>query len=515
MTVSVSRLAWNHSRLLCCALPILLAACSADDFGAPEAPEEQIEALAGAVSLSPTSDVALSSIWGGGGTTPIYKLVDDGTSFAASDGGTTFARSAPGVATSSLTLGYSGAPAGGAAQVVVNTQAWTINSGAGTVRVKLYDGSTLIGTGPTHALTANPQNLSDTFTGLSVADGNQIRTEVVFQNTAGQGSLIASVIWIDVAQAQSGPNVSDKLVPKNGAWWGAYARASAAIGWDWNLAVQQFEAKAGRKIDIVYRYHDWGSNDNGKFPDVHETAQMNAGYIVHLSWETRQYSAGTNVTWTQIANGSQDAVIDAAALRAKAAPAKFMISFDHEMDNTAVHGSDGPDADYVTAYRRIIDRFKAAGVTNVVWVWTPMGWSGTYNRLPALYPGDSYIDWLAYDPYNFYTCNNGGWKDPSTTIGSYYTWMHQPQQMTWHGQKPYMLAEFSSHEDAANPTRKGDWMRGFVNALKLYPEVKAVQFFNSTTSLSGGFCNLAVDSTPDAQAGYAQAGSDPYVNQPH
>jgi glycosyl hydrolase family 26 len=511
----------SYQWLLRCSLPVLIAACGMDDPGVyelsePEPTEAQAAGLATVVSLKPTSDVALSNIWGGGGTAPIYKLVDDGTSFASSDGGSTFARSAPGITTTSLTLGYAGAPAGGASEVAVNYQAWSINSGAGTVTVKLYNGNTLLGTAPAQTLSTSAKNLSHTFTGLSVEDANQLRTEVVFQNTAGQGSLIASIVWIDVTQPDPGqPVVSDKLVPKNGAWWGAYARASAAVNWNWDTALKNFEAKAGRKLDIVYRYHDWGSNDNGIFPDVYEKSQMTQGYIVHLSWESRQYSSGKNFTWTEIANGSQDAVINAAAQRAKASTAKFMISFDHEMDNTAVHSADGPDVDYVAAYRHIIDLFKAAGVTNVVWVWTPMGWSGTYSRLPNLYPGDSYIDWLGYDPYNFYTCNKGAWKTPATTFGSFYDWMHQPAQMAWHGAKPYILAEFSSHEDSADPNRKGDWMRDVVDAIKLYPDIKAVQFFDSTTSLSGGFCNLLVDSTSQAQAGYAEAGTDPYVNQPH
>ncbi|WP_437669222.1 glycoside hydrolase family 26 protein [Sorangium sp. So ce131] len=481
--------------------------------------DDHVSGVSSSASLVPTSDVALNNVWGGGGTAPIYKLVDDGTSFSSSDGGSTFARSAPGATNASLLLGYSGAPAGGASEVVVNYQAWAINGGAGTIRVNLYDGATLIGAGPARALSASQQNLSDTFGGLHVANANQLRTELVFQNTAASGSLVSSVVWIDVTppgdDEPSGgePAVSDKLVPRNGAWWGGYAPARN-FGWDWGAAIEDLEAKAGRKLDLVYRYHDWGTSDNGVFPDAHETEQLNNGYVVHLSWESRRYSAGQNVTWTEIANGSQDAVIDAAAQRVKNAPGKIMIAFDHEMDNVDVHSADGPDADYVAAYRRVVDRFRAAGVTNVVWVWTPMGWSGTRSRLPGLYPGDSYVDWLGYDPYNFYACNGTGWKDPATTIGSHYDWMHQPAQMAWHGDKPYILSEFSSHEDPADPARKGQWLRTFVDALKRYPDIKAVQIYSSNVTLRSA-CRLSVDSSPEAVAGYAAAGSDPYVNQPH
>ncbi|WP_437961925.1 glycosyl hydrolase [Sorangium sp. So ce119] len=519
-------------RLFLCAVPALLAACGSGELAGSEPMDQQASAAAAAVSLKPTSDVALTKIWGGGGTAPIYALVDDGTSFVESDGGSTFARSSPGSAKASLTLGYSGAPAGGTTQVVVNYQAWSIDGGAGTVRVNLYDGDTLVGSGPARALRAMQQNLRDTFSGLKVRNGDQLRTELVFENSAGQGSLVSSIVWIDVTPADAAapadggtptadggsstdgePVVSDKLVPRDGAWWGAYNSAKN-YGWDWGAAIKDFEGKAGRKLDIVYRYHDWGTADNGVFPDRYETAQMREGYILHLSWESRRYSGGTNVTWTEIANGSQDAVIRAAAERARNAPGKLMISFDHEMDNVDVHAADGPDADYVRAYRRIVDMFREAGATNVVWVWTPMGWSGTRARLPALYPGDSYIDWLGYDPYNFYVCNGGGWKDPATTFGSHYAWMHEPAQRAWHGEKPYILSEFSSHEDPADPDRKGAWMRGVVDALKQYPDIKAVQFYNSNVTLRSA-CKLAVDSSPESVAGYAEAGSDPYVNQPH
>jgi hypothetical protein len=155
-------------------------------------------ALATTVSLSPASDLANDHVWGGGGTAPIFALVDDGQTFAAANDND-FARSAPGVASAAITFGYAGAPAGGASQVVVNHRAWALSGAVGSVQVKLYNGATLLATGPAHALAATKTNFSDRFPGLAVSDANQLRTELDFTNTSGGStSLGDTLVWIDV-----------------------------------------------------------------------------------------------------------------------------------------------------------------------------------------------------------------------------------------------------------------------------------------------------------------------------
>ena len=341
--------------------------------------------------------------------------------------------------------------------------------------------------------------------GAQTGDGGNIGGAMGSAGKGGGGDNIGGAVAPE-------SHVSDKLVPAQGAWWGAHAPADASIGWDWYRAFKEFEAKAERKLDLAYRYHDWGSRDNGVFPDLFEQALMKDGIILHVTWETRQFASGANITWTEIKDGLQDAIIDAAIQRAKAAPAKFMIGFDHEME---LRLQDGPDSHYAAAYRYIVQRFRDAGVSNVVWVWSPGGWKTGWPRFSALYPGDAYVDWLGYGPSNFYTCNNSAWIDPMPRFRAYYDWMHEPAQMAWHGSKPYMLSEFSSHEDPEDPARKGQWIRGVVAALKALPDIKAAQFYNGSLSLSGGACNMRVDSSPQAREGYVAAGRDPYLNQPH
>ncbi|MCW5892013.1 MAG: hypothetical protein KIT14_15925 [bacterium] len=51
---------------------------------------------------------------------------------------------------------------------------------------------------------------------------------------------------------------------------------------------------------------------------------------------------------------------------------------------------------YVQAFRRIMDRLRAEGVTNVVSVWQSSGFTTSRSTLLQWYPGDDYVDWVGY-----------------------------------------------------------------------------------------------------------------------
>lgn len=220
------------------ALLLLAAACSAGDTDDSAPLDQSADELGSGRSLVPASDVSLSNIWGGGGAAPIYKLVDDGVSFAASDKWTTFARSAPGAANAAATFGYAGAAAGGAERVVVSYQAWALDGGTGTVRVKLYDGTTLVGIGAPHAVGATAANFSDTFAKLAVKDANRLRTELDFVNTTptSAGTLACTLIWIDLtpltAAADAGArDTGTPVTPDAGATDASAPPPDAGPGW--------------------------------------------------------------------------------------------------------------------------------------------------------------------------------------------------------------------------------------------------------------------------------------------
>ncbi|MDG4798524.1 glycoside hydrolase [Micromonospora sp. WMMD1082] len=305
--------------------------------------------------------------------------------------------------------------------------------------------------------------------------------------------------------------VSAKLVPSCGAWWGMYTPSSAATGWDHGKVFADVEKQVGRTFDIVHRYHDFSNaGSNGAFPDAYQQQQMREGRLLFFAWESRIFSSGTVLSWKDVYSGGHDATIDAVAGRIRAIGQPVFMGFDHEPEDEPAKGS---DADFVRAWRYVHDRFAAAGAGNAVWVWTMMGWSGHYDRYAGLYPGDRYVDWVAWDPYNFHVCNNSTlWKTPAATMGSFYRWLDE------HGigaGKPRMLAEFGTNFDASDPNAKRRWFEEFPAALKAHPKIKAVNYFNSPgMTRTTGTCNMTMNQDASALAGFAAAGRDAYLRQP-
>ena len=79
--------------------------------------------------------------------------------------------------------------------------------------------------------------------------------------------------------------------------------------------------------------------------------------------------------------------------------------------------------------------FAKLGVHNVIWVWNTEGYLPHERTIAALYPGNAYVDWIGYDPYNYYTCHQASWQSFAQTVQPFYQWLTtQP-----FGDKPVML----------------------------------------------------------------------------
>jgi len=304
---------------------------------------------------------------------------------------------------------------------------------------------------------------------------------------------------------EPGPcTVSALLVPSCGVHWGIYTQRSATEGW-----AQPFldiEQSIGRRFDLVKRYHDWSNaGGSGQFPDRYEQQLGAEGRTLAFAWTSNIWSSGTFASWADIASGKYDeSVILPAAARLKAWGKPVFLDFDHEMDGRT-RTANGTPAEYVAAYRHIHDVMERAGADNIIWAWVPTGTMANTSRIKAMYPGAAYVDWVGYDPYNFYDCNGSSWEDPYESLAPFYTWLSDNGM----GDKPVMLGEYGSVPDESNPQRVAQWYAGVSDALQLLPRIKAVIQWNSSTS---PVCDFRVTGSPEALSGFRIASLDPYVN---
>ncbi|MFF0064060.1 glycoside hydrolase family 26 protein [Streptomyces sp. NPDC005279] len=306
----------------------------------------------------------------------------------------------------------------------------------------------------------------------------------------------------------------EKLVARCGAWWGAY------IPYDRNSSltkpVYAFEKKIGRKLDLVYTYHDMsGGKADGQLLTADEQ-ELGRDRLLMLAWESTVWKephhanyTETQLGWKNIASGKYDAgIIDPQVRRLKAYGKRVFFSFDQEVDARIKEGA-GTPAEYVAAYRHLHDRFRKLGAGNVVWVWTVSGYLGSADVMKQLYPGDDYVDWIGMDQYNYFGCHDTtDWNDFDETQRPTYDWL----LANISAKKPLMLAEFATAPDPADPDRQRGWYSAIPEVIGTMPKVKAMVHWNRATSAEAK-CDLTVNEGP-ALEGYRKAGADRYFKQP-
>jgi hypothetical protein len=259
----------------------------------------------------------------------------------------------------------------------------------------------------------------------------------------GQSFLVDDVSVVPVPTADSTPSTTATgVLPAQGtgALFGYYGTGTA----DSTI----MESKIGRKFDLIHYFKDFDASNN-MWPTPAMLTQAAGGRTIHIGWELVSYDGGydsalqpapgassvdrsgnAQKTWTyrQVTSGSLDAYLDAVATKVKATSAKFIVDIDPETDDrpdiggtAKIRAAAGTRAEYVAAYRHIVDRFRARGVTNVVWAWTMSGWTATDASkawsLQQLWPGPGYVNVIMWDPYNHSATN---WRSFGQMIAPFY-----------------------------------------------------------------------------------------------
>lgn len=296
--------------------------------------------------------------------------------------------------------------------------------------------------------------------------------------------------------------VSPILEPRCGAWLGIWprTRADGTLSTDLGANLASLEQRLGRKLDVVSRYYGWGQD----LPDRWDRQWSAEGRLLLLDLRARNFSTNRYVSWRSIAEGQHDAYLTRLGRQLRDLRTRVFFSFNQEPEQELEKGVGvaGTPADFAAAYRRIHDVFLRAGATNVVWVWWIMGYLGHTGWYHDLYPGDQYVDWVSYDPYDFNGCHNVPRKTPEQTVMPFLNWL---EQSGIGAGKPVMLSEFGSHG-----VDRYDWLVGFGEVIKQAPRIKAVVSFNSNP----GGCDTRVTNSEGSWRGFAHLANDPYFRQP-
>jgi mannan endo-1,4-beta-mannosidase len=258
-----------------------------------------------------------------------------------------------------------------------------------------------------------------------------------------------------VSLAAAPSALAGSIVPSSGVYLGAFANEPGGIS--------ALETRIGRPLALDRTYVPWTFTGWAKrvAPD------RAAGRIPELAW-----SAAPATTAAAIAAGTQDGVIRRAAVAMRNTGTEIMLVPWYEFDQPRGHKRfiGGPRR-IVAAWRHMVGIFRAAGATNVHFVWTPMAFDfAPYAHVDArlFYPGDAYVHWIGADAYNFPTAP---FRTPGQLLNGALRFAIA------HG-KPFLVGETASLGSvAATPA----WVESFAAWAARHAQVKAVTFFDSVS----------------------------------
>jgi Glycosyl hydrolase family 26 len=332
--------------------------------------------------------------------------------------------------------------------------------------------------------------------------GGQWRLPVAAMVAVLAGWLALSALITGCARRAGGPGgsaaPSPQTVPRYPAWSLAPARGALFGAWvqpenssaanSKESAVASFERTIGRKLAVNNFYTAW----TARMPFAMAQWDLRHGTIPMISW------APARTDW--IAAGRYDSLIRARARQLKALHGPVMLRWFWEMGTSENQRYAISPASYVAAWRRIHAIFAQVGVTNVRWVWCPNISDFVRGNAAAYYPGNSYVNWIGADGYNWAPDVSGmHWKSFAQIFEPFYKWGLPTG-------KPMLIGEYGTDEGA--PGAKAAWFRQADSEIKTqFPALRAVVYFNSGHM---NYLNWKVTSSKSALAAFKAFAKDPY-----
>ncbi|WP_311381082.1 glycosyl hydrolase [Arthrobacter sp. ISL-85] len=231
---------------------------------------------------------------------------------------------------------------------------------------------------------------------------------------------------------------------------------------------------AGEVPSIVMSYKDFLQSP----PITELDAVRSRGATPLITWEPWAWGGGVDqpaYSLARITAGDFDGYISQWGQSLAAWGKPVMLRFAHEMNGNwypwaeSVNGNQA--GDYVAAWRHVHDVVAATGAGNVQWVWSPnVPYPGSTD-LGGLYPGQSYVDTVALDGYNWGTSQTwSSWVAPADLLGPGIS-----QLRTLAPGKPVLIAETASSELGGS---KAAWNTDLVSYLAAQPDVMGFVWFH-------------------------------------
>jgi Glycosyl hydrolase family 26 len=241
-------------------------------------------------------------------------------------------------------------------------------------------------------------------------------------------------------------------------------------------------AAAGGKVTFAGMFHDVLAPDgSGGWSNVRES--LNEAWLAHATPFVNIHVG--SVSAAAIANGSYDSQINTYASRVqqylnKGGGRSLIIAPMQEMNGTWTSYGCTP-ANFKAAYKRIVDIFRNRGIdeTKVRWAFAPNGWTSPgCGSIAGYYPGDNYVDVMAFSSYNFGVCvQYGVWGSPSYVLDSVVNDLANINPT-----KPILVAQTGAPKSCTSGSTGGNqaqWVRDLFDHVRAQENVAGFIWFNA------------------------------------
>ncbi|BFP40599.1 hypothetical protein FGF1_14440 [Flavobacteriaceae bacterium GF1] len=143
-------------------------------------------------------------------------------------------------------------------------------------------------------------------------------------------------------------------------------------------------------LDGLFDTHDWGDSDYNATLQHEDPDYSNMAMAIGLQFVNNE---------EKVADGTHDAYIDRLGdflLSLGKRPVFLRIAYEFDGDPWNHYDRETT----IVAYKRIVDRLRAKGVTNTAYVWQSTGFISGQEHLEGWYPGDDYVDWCGVSFFN-------------------------------------------------------------------------------------------------------------------